>query len=102
MADDDILLLLLPESGAALLVWPDGRAVRVERDGTPMSRDVRDRSVGVDRRRRGACTQSGVRGHRNRTASLEFRAGRLVATLSKRRQKRLNILGASECKPLPG
>ena len=32
--DDDVHLLVLPESGAALLVWPDGRAVRVERDGT--------------------------------------------------------------------
>ncbi len=29
---DDVLLLVLPESGAALLVWPDGRAVRVRQD----------------------------------------------------------------------
>lgn len=34
MADDEILLMVLPESGAVLLVWPDGRAVRVARDGT--------------------------------------------------------------------
>jgi len=26
-------LILLP-SGAVLVVWPDGRAIRVERDGT--------------------------------------------------------------------
>lgn len=33
MADDEILLMVLPEFGAAVLVWPDGRSVRVERDG---------------------------------------------------------------------
>lgn len=34
MIHEDILLLVLPESGAALLVWPDGRAIRIERDGS--------------------------------------------------------------------
>jgi len=42
MNDDDILLLVLPESGVALLVWPDGRAVRVEPDGTMAPRIVPD------------------------------------------------------------
>jgi len=27
-----VTLLLLPESGTALLVWPDGRVIRVESD----------------------------------------------------------------------
>lgn len=33
--------LLLLASGALLVVWPDGRAVRVERDGTTTPRQVR-------------------------------------------------------------
>ncbi len=42
MADDDIFLVALPESGAALLVWPDGGAVRIESDGsTTQGRSLR-------------------------------------------------------------